>query len=259
VRAEGDSIRVRWWEVGMTEQSTWNLDVTDDTYLTGQAFSFSHWRGALSGTRQAIIDDLDIQIINSPPVANGDSYSVEEDSVLSQSAPGVLGNDTDADGDDLTAVLQAGAAHGSVNFNANGGFTYTPDTDFSGTDSFTYRADDGLVDSNVATVTITVNAAGNVAPVAVNDSYVTDEDARLVVAAPGILGNDTDADGDRLKAVLVAGPANGNVRLKSNGGFTYTPAAGFSGADSFTYRARGGIANSNLATVTITVNAAPDQ
>jgi len=357
VRAEGDSIRVRWWEVGMSEPANWNFDITEGTYLTGQAFSFTHWRGNGSGTRQAIIDDLVVDVLgvinnppvtaddayatdedtqlvvaapgvlgndsdadgdsltavlqggpadgsvnfnanggftytpdsgfsgmdsftyqasdghlsatatvtitvnaagNVPPVAADDAYATDEDTQLVVAAPGVLGNDTDADGDSLTAVLQTGPADGSVNFNANGGFTYTPDTGFSGTDSFTYRANDGLVDSSVATVTITVNAAGNVPPVAADDAYVTDEGERLVVAAPGVLGNDTDADGDRLRAVLVAGPANGNVKLKSNGGFTYAPAAGFSGTDSFTYRARGGIANSNVAKVTVTVNATPD-
>ena len=69
----------------------------------------------------------------------------------------MLANDTDADGDTLTAVLVTGPSHGSLTLNANGSFTYTPAADFTGSDSFTYKANDGTADSNVATVNITVN------------------------------------------------------------------------------------------------------
>jgi hypothetical protein len=161
VRGVGDSIRVRWWEDGMSEHGTWNLNITDDTYLTGEAFSFTHWRGNGSGTLQAIIDDLEIDVIavpNNPPAASNDAYATDEGKQLVVAAPGVLGNDTDADGDPLSAVLQAGPANGNVNLKSNGGFTYTPTAGFSGTDSFTYRARDGLANSGVAKVTITVKA-----------------------------------------------------------------------------------------------------
>src|SRR5947208_50890 len=68
----------------------------------------------------------------------------------------VLGNDTDVDGDPLTAVLVSGPTHGSLTFHADGTFTYTPNPNFTGTDSFTYEANDGQANSNVATVTFTV-------------------------------------------------------------------------------------------------------
>jgi VCBS repeat-containing protein len=192
---------------------------------------------------------------NSPPVANNDSYATDQDTPLQVAAPGVLGNDTDADGDPLTAVLASGPANGSLTLNANGSFSYMPAAGFSGTDGFTYRAYDGTANSNIATVEILVYEIEdeNTAPVAVNDSYSTDQDTPLQVVAPGVLGNDTDADGDPLTAVLGSGPANGSLTLNANGGFSYTPAAGFSGTDSFTYRAHDGTAHSNLATVTITV------
>jgi hypothetical protein len=162
VRAVGDSIQVRWWEHGTCEPANWNFDITDDTYTTGEAFSFTHWRGAGSGTRQAIIDDLVIDIdggAKNPPVAANDAYATDEGKQLLVAAPGVLGNDTDADGDPPCALLVADPANGHVNLNANGGFTYTPNAGFSGTDSFTYLARDGLADSDEATVTITVKAA----------------------------------------------------------------------------------------------------
>lgn len=85
-------------------------------------------------------------------------------------------------------------------------------------------------------------------PVVKNDSYSTNKGATLTVAAPGVLGNDTDADGNPLKAVLVSGPVSGALTLNANGSFTYTPAANFSGSVSFIYKANDGTADSNNAT-----------
>jgi len=95
---------------------------------------------------------------NTPPVANNDSYSTDKDTVLNVSAPGVLGNDTDADSDPLTAVLENDVSSGTLTLNANGSFSYTPNAGFTGQDSFSYFADDGTEPSDTsATVTITVN------------------------------------------------------------------------------------------------------
>ena len=81
--------------------------------------------------------------------------------MLTVPAPGVLGNDSDPDGDPLTAVLVTGPSHGSLTLNANGSFSYTPAANFAGSDSFTYRASDGTVSSSPATVTITVTATND--------------------------------------------------------------------------------------------------
>lgn len=190
---------------------------------------------------------------NMPPVANPDSYSTNEDTTLSIPAPGVLGNDNDPNGDPLTAVKQSDPSHGSVTLNSNGGFTYIPALNYYGSDSFTYKAYDGLLYSNTATVTITINPI-NDAPVANPDSYSTDEGVPLTINAPGVLSNDIDVDGDPLTAVKVADPSHGSVTLNSNGGFTYNPGEGFHGIDTFTYKAYDGLVYSNVATVTITVN-----
>ena len=195
--------------------------------------------------------------VNTAPVASGDSYTINEDTPLVIAAPGLLANDSDVDGDPLTAVQVSGPANGALTLNANGSFNYTPNTDFQGTDSFTYRASDGTAQSNLATVSITVNAVNDV-PVANNESYTINEDTPLVIAAPGLLANDSDIDGDPLTAVQVSGPTNGALTLNANGSFTYTPNANFQGTDSFTYRASDGTAQSNLATVSITVNAVND-
>jgi len=163
-----------------------------------------------------------------------------------------LANDTDVNGDSLTAVLVSGPAHGTLVLNANGSFTYTPAAGYTGADSFTYKANDGQLDSNVATVSLTVSDS---APVANNDSYTANKNNALTVpAGSGVLANDTDANGDSLSAVLIAGPAHGTLALSSNGAFTYTPAAGYTGPDSFQYQASDGALLSNTATVTLTVS-----
>jgi hypothetical protein len=194
---------------------------------------------------------------NRAPVAADDAYSTDEDTPVTVPAPGLLGNDTDPDGDPLTATLVTGPAHGSVALNSNGALTYTPLPNFNGTDFFTYRASDGALASNVASVTVTVRPV-NDAPAAAADAYSTDEDTPLTVAAPGVLGNDTDVDGDPLTALLVTGPARGTLALNSNGSFTYSPALNFNGTDTFTYRASDGSLSSGVATVFLTVRPVND-
>jgi VCBS repeat-containing protein len=218
---------------------------------------------ANDGTASSLIATVTITITagNAAPVAVNDSFTAAANTALTINAgSGVLANDTDGDSDPLTALLVSSPSHGTVTLNSNGSFTYTPTTGYSGSDSFTYKANDGVDDSNTATVSITV-APANVAPVAVNDSYSTPASTALTIAVgSGVLANDTDANGDPLTAVLVANPANGTLTLNANGSFTYTPTTGFSGSDSFTYKANDGSLDSNTATVTITVsalNAAP--
>lgn len=193
---------------------------------------------------------------NTPPVAANDSYSINEDSTLAVAVPGVLGNDTDIDGNPLTAAQVSAPSHGTLSLNANGSFIYIPIHYFSGEDSFIYKANDGKNDSNIATVSITVNPI-NDAPIAANDIYNIGQDAILSVPAPGILSNDADVDGDSVTANLINAPSSGNLLLNSNGSFTYIPDPGFHGTDIFTYNASDGQTNSNIANVTITVVAPP--
>ena len=195
---------------------------------------------------------------NQAPTAVADSYTVVENQTLTEPAPGILGNDTDSDDDALTAVLQTDVSNGTLTLNPNGSFTYTPDPDYTGPDSFTYFANDGELNSNIVTVSITVNPEPNQAPTAVADSYTVVENQTLTEPAPGILGNDTDSDDDALTAVLQTDVSNGTLTLKSNGSFTYTPDPDFTGPDSFTYFANDGELNSNIVTVTITVNPEPN-
>jgi VCBS repeat-containing protein len=188
---------------------------------------------------------------NQPPAAADDAYAVDEDNTLTASV-GVLANDSDLEGDELAAVLASAPQHGSLAFNADGTFTYVPTANFNGTDSFTYKASDGQADSNVACVTLTVNPV-NDAPVAQDDAYTMDENGRLAPTT-SLLAIASDVDGDPLTAVLVSGPSHGLLELGPDGMFTYVPEAGFTGTDSFAYKASDGQADSNVATIAMTVN-----
>ena len=196
---------------------------------------------------------------NQPPLAVNDTYATPINTALNVAANGVLANDSDPDGNAITAVLSVSTTHGTLALNANGGFVYTPTAGYSGPDSFTYFANDGTVNSiSAATVSITVTAVANTPPVATNDSYsvMTGNTPNLTVSAPGVLANDSDPDGNAITAVLNAGPAHGTLMLNANGGFVYTPTPGYSGPDSFTYYAFDGMANStSAATVSIAVSA----
>jgi autotransporter-associated beta strand protein len=185
--------------------------------------------------------------VNPLPAAGNESYVTDQDIALRVAAPGVLVNATASS--PLTAVLVSGPAHGTLTLQADGSFLYTPAAGYTGPDSFTYQANDGIADSNTATISIAVNPL----PAAVNEYYVTDQGQALNMAAPGVLGTGVNAQGYPLTAVLVASPAYGSVVLNPDGSFLYTPAAGYSGPDSFTYQASDGVTSSNTATVSITV------
>ncbi|MEO8494770.1 MAG: Ig-like domain-containing protein, partial [Planctomycetota bacterium] len=215
---------------------------------------------------------------NDPPSAVNDAFAANEDAVLQVQGRGVLGNDFDIDlpANTLT-VSNAGQLQSDqgavVTLNANGTFTYDPTAAANIqalrdgeplVDRFRYRAFDGTVQSNEATVNITVVGV-NDAPQAVDDTFSVTQGSQLTVGIAGsILLNDTDAEEPEdpanpfigsLTAVRISGPSNGTLNLNSNGTFTYTPAPNFNGADTFVYRASDGAANSNAATVTINVGA----
>ena len=191
---------------------------------------------------------------NTAPVAVADTYSTPLNTALTVAAPGVLVNDTDAESNPLTAVLNTTVGHGSLTLNANGSFSYTPTAAYTGPDSFTYHANDGSLNSNVVTVSLTVSLT-NTAPVAVADTYSTPLNTALTVATPGVLANDTDAESNPLTAVLNTTVGHGTLTLNANGSFSYTPTAAYTGPDSFTYHANDGSLNSNVVTVSLTVTA----
>ena len=204
---------------------------------------------------------LTVVSVNDAPVAVADSYPMVGDTVLNTSAAGIAGvlaNDTDVDGDPLSAVLDGGPGHGTLVLAPAGTFVYTPAIGWFGTDTFTYHAFDGAAGSAPVSVQVVVDRP-NQAPVAVNDQYSVGEGDTLVVGAPGVLGNDSDPDADLLTAVLVTPPGRGTLALAANGSFVYTHTAENAIDDSFTYVARDSRGATSLAVVIIRVveNLAP--
>ncbi len=238
----------------LTFNSNGSFTYTPAADFTGRD-SFTYKANDGSADSNVTTVDLRIRSVNDAPVGTNDNYSTNEDTPLTVAvAQGVLANDSDVDGDSLRARLVEGPAHGTVKLRSDGSFTYTPAADYNGADSFTYRARDGETHSNDTTVNITI-AAVNDAPVAANDSYTTNKDTALTVAiAQGVLANDSDVEGSAMSAALVSGPAHGTLTLNANGTFTYTPAANYTGGDSFTYRANDGTTNSGVTMVSLVVS-----
>ncbi len=188
--------------------------------------------------------------INQPPVATDQAVGAMEDG-----STGVVLAALDPEGAALAYTIVTGPAHGTLT-GVPPALTYSPAANYSGSDAFSFRVNDGTTDSNTATVSIAVQPV-NDAPVAAGESYAVQAGRTLTVNAPGVLANDRDIDSPALTAGLVAGAAHGTVTLGANGSFTYTPAAGYSGGDSFTYRASDGAAASAVTTVSIVVQVPP--
>ena len=180
---------------------------------------------------------VEVTGLNHAPVASADTNTTAANSVLTVAAPGVLGNDTDADGDSPTVTrlngsptLTATTSHGAVvTINADGSYTYDPTGSATltalgvgaqATDSFTYTIDDGHGGTSTATVSITVTGV-NDPPVANDDNYSVAA-GRTLNDGSSVLTNDTDADGDTLTATVVDQPAHGTVSLNPDGTFSYT-------------------------------------
>ena len=197
---------------------------------------------------------------NTPPTANADAYGVNEDAILDVAAPGVLANDSDIDGDGLTAVLVSGPSNdrpGTFALNPDGSFHYEPDVNYFGGDSFTYVANDGTDDSAIQTVSIAVNSQ-NDAPIANPDTIYLNQMGTVTIPAPGVLGNDNDVDlipfdPAQLTAVQDSNPNRGNMNdFNLDGSFTYTFNNGrVNTIATFDYHNNDGFADSNTVTVTL--------
>ena len=219
-------------------------------YFGADSFTYRASDGLTNSATVTV--SLSITNINRAPNASPDAYTLGKNSALSITAPGLLANDLDLDGDLITSLKVTDPAHGTVTVNTNGSFTYTPVSNYFGADSFTYLATDGASNSAPATVSLTITNI-NRTPTAIDDSYAIGKNASLNITAPGVLGNDSDLDGDALTAVKVSDPAHGSLTLNPNGSFTYTPVSNYFGADSFTYRASDGTTNSVAATVSLSI------
>jgi lysophospholipase L1-like esterase len=183
-----------------------SVTVTAPPTLAGGEFLMWRRNGVdLAGSLPAITVEMDANLAlsavyqpNDQPVAASDGYSTDEDSVLTVTPAGVLGNDSD-DGSALVAVLVADVQHGVLSLQANGGFTYQPDPDFHGADSFSYKVSDGALESNIVNVAITVNPL---------EEFAQWLDENSLEAGPA---DDSDGDslGNAVEFVVGGNPANG--------------------------------------------------
>jgi VCBS repeat-containing protein len=221
----------------------------DPEYSGPDSFRYTASDGTLASNVATV--NLNVTAVNDPPVTRNDAATTNEDAAV---AIDVLANDSDPEGSPLKPVIVTQPAHGTVAVSGSQ-LVYTPAANFFGTDTFTYRAAENVINGlagNVATVTVTVAPAPD-APVAQPNAYTTDQGVTLTVVAPGVLGNDSDPDGDPLTAAVVSGPANGALTLNPDGSFTYAPNPAFYGTDSFTYAAADGTGLTATAAVTLTV------
>ncbi|WP_207396457.1 Ig-like domain-containing protein, partial [Bremerella alba] len=218
-----------------------------DFYGT-ETFSYTINDGTPGSTDSATVT-ITVSEVNAPPTAADDSFTIDEDQQRTFTIAEITSNDTTGPANEssqtLTITSVGSASHGSVQLNGDGTITYVPEADYSGSDSFTYTVTDngttnGAADllSATATVHLTITAV-NDPPVAVADTYGTTEGVTLNVSSTdGVLSNDTDTESQSLTAELVQTTGDGTLTLSSNGSFTYVPDSGFTGIDTFTYKAK---------------------
>ncbi len=180
---------------------------------------------------------------------NGNGVAIQSDGKIV-----VAGSAYDTSGVGNFAVARYNASGSTFTYDPNGQFDWLAAGE-TATDTFTYVVSDGLL-TDTATVSITINGASE-APVALNDAYTTTEDTPLIVAAPGVLGNDTDADSSAITATLNSTPFTGTLDLRGSGAFTYTAPLNWNGLVTFSYIASDG-ALTDTATVSITVTPVND-
>ena len=176
---QGNRIRVYFDSLMMIDATDLGYD-GEPPYLTGGVGAHLFGLGAS-------FDDFNVMPLPLTPVATDDSFTVGANTLLTNAAPGILINDTPGLGTNLTALLVAGTKNGSLTLNGDGSFGYMPATNFVGTDTFTYQVNDGLTNSTVATVTITVLPGP---PQANNQLFAAVVNTMLNVASPGVLTND---------------------------------------------------------------------
>ncbi len=260
--ADGDALVAalvespRWGEVDLSADGGFTFTPARDSSGV-VTFTYAASDGALSDTATVT---LTVAPQPDSPVALVDTLDAVQGIAFALPVAGVLSNDTDADGDPLTAQLVSDVSNGSLDFSPDGSLVYTSDTRFIGDDAFVYRATDGTLFSEEVEVVIRVAANPNLALLALDDAYAIGEDSTLTVAAPGILANDADGNGDALSATLVAppDPLAGTVTLATDGGFVFVPSADFFGEASFVYRASDASGVSDTARVVLTVRPTDD-
>ena len=255
--AEVGGYRLYYW------QPTWEMPASVEvgrqtTYTltnleAGKTYTFAITVHDGQGDRESLISNevsMTFPPPNTPPIA----YDGTLNTAAGTPSTSTL-RATDADGDALTYRLLSTGSQGTAVLSdaTTGTYTYTPQPRASGTDTFTFQVNDGTVDSNVATVMLTISPS-NDAPVAAADHAITPEDTAVSLA---VLANDSDVDGDGLTVTTVS-PATAGTATTDGTTVTYTPNPDVSGTDTFTYTVSDGSGGVATGTVTITVTPVND-
>jgi len=233
---------------------TLNLDGTF-TYIPDADFngsdSFTYELSDADGDTDNATVTITVTSVNDLVNAVNDAFNVNEDETLNENT---ITNDTDLGDGGVETTIVVNVSNGTLTLNLDGTFTYLPNTDFNGSDSFTYELSDADGDTDQATVSIDVNSVNDVVD-AVNDTYTVNEDD---IVNGDVTLNDTDLGDGGIETVVVSGVGNGSLTLNLDGTFTYIPYADFNGSDSFTYELSDADSDIDQATVNITINPVDD-
>ena len=213
--------------------------------------SFTYTLRDVDGSESTAIVTIIVDPLDYPPIANDDFVETDEELAVSGD---LFANDEDFINPPVLVISNTDPANGTLVVNTDGTFTYTPNTDFYGTDTFKYTIKDVDGDQDTGLVTITVNPV-NDTPIAVADVNTTDEDAGV---SGNLMTNDTDLGDAEVNVVANTNPANGTVLVQPDGSYTYIPNDNFNGVDTFTYTIEDEDGEQSTATVTITVNSVND-
>ena len=250
--ADGDALTVA--SVTQATNGTVLTNGTDVTYTPQAHFhgadTFSYTVSDDHGGTATGTVSITVSPVNNIPVAHNGTLTTTEDTMAS----GTLSASSSA-GDALTYHLVSHGSKGTVTLTnaTTGAYTYTPNPNVSGSDTFSFRVSDGAMNSNTAMVTVTI-APVNDTPVAGNDTATTTEDTAVTIS---VLANDTDADGDTLTVASITQATNGTA-VANGTGVTYTPKDNFHGSDTFSYTVSDGHGGTATGTVTLTVTAEND-
>lgn len=217
----------------------------DANFSGGDSFRFTADDGTVSSNEATVT--ISVTPVNDAPSANSQSITTDQNTAKDAILTG-----SDPEGDVLTFAIKSQPLHGAVSL-AGSTATYTPASNYSGADSFTFTASDGALTSSPATVSIVINSAG-LPPHASNKSVSTNEDTPVGIDISALL---SDPDGDAITHSITRQPEHGTLTVAS-AIVTYTPAVDFTGADSFQFAGNDGTFDSNTGTVSINVLAVND-
>jgi VCBS repeat-containing protein len=212
----------------VTLNATGGFTYTPDADWNGaDNFTYKLSDGAVDSNIATV--SLGVTAVNDAPTAGDQTLTTLEDTALNLD---LLAGSADIDSATLTPTIVGGPQHGALIQNADGSFTYTPDANWHGEETFTYKVSDGELDSAIATVRIAV-AAVNDAPTIAPRTLTLDEDVPLIL---DLLEGAHDVDGDLLSAVITQAPQHGTLTQNGDGTWTYTPEANFNGEDRVEYK-----------------------